>query len=152
MKSMQREPSVPGTFQTTRARADLTPTPLPDPLLTPLGGVHPPTPVTGDADRDHPNCRRPCDRICLNQKQHRLFLQRFGEDPAAEATLDRFYAETRAQIPPGPFGDNAWKFWERHFEQRFGQIAKTATVGVSRKTSGNVAALQQFVARHQEES
>ncbi len=73
---------------------------------------------------DHPNCHPPCERICLSQKQHRLFLKRFGEVPDAEEQLELFYAQTRSALPAGPFGDKPWEFWQERFEQRFGVQAR----------------------------
>lgn len=115
---------------------------------TSTGGTR--TASGGGARAEHPNCHLPCDRICLSEKQHRLFLQRFGETPDAEAQLEQFYADTRASIPSGPFGDKPWQFWDRHFAARFDSVAPreaVAAMGVSRKTSGNVTNLQRFVER-----
>ena len=101
------------------------------------GGV-----MAGTLPRDHLNCRHPCVRVCISQKQHAILRERHGGDDAA---LDAFYAEVRGRLSPDvPIGDKPWQFWDAQFAAKFG----TASSG-NTKTSGNAAAIARFIARGQ---
>lgn len=99
------------------------------------GGV-----MAGSLPRDHINCRQPCERICVSQKQHRILVERHG---GTDADLDAFYADVRARLDPAvPIGDRAWEFWEKQFAARFGTMP-----AANSRTAGNPAAAARFVAR-----
>jgi hypothetical protein len=103
------------------------------------GGV-----MAGTLPRDHLNCRQPCVRICLSEKQHAILKARHGGDDAA---LDAFYADVRAKLSPDvPIGDTPWKFWDAQFAAKFG----TATTVPNHRTAGNAAAISRFIARGHE--
>lgn len=96
--------------------------------------------MAGSLPRDHVNCRQPCIRVCLSEKQHGVLRERHG---GTDADLDAFYAEVRSRLDPGtPIGETPWKFWDTQFSARFG-----AAVVVNPRTAGNAAAAARFVAR-----
>jgi uncharacterized protein YdaU (DUF1376 family) len=101
------------------------------------GGV-----MAGSLPRDHVNCRQPCIRVCLTEKQHAILRERHG---GTDADLDAFYADVRGRLEPGvPIGETPWKFWDAQFAAKFG-----AAVAVNPRTAGNAAAAARFVARRQ---
>lgn len=99
--------------------------------------------MAGMLPRDHLNCRPPCIRVCLSQRQHVILRARHGGDEtSADQALDAFYREVRAQLPDDqPIGDRPWEFWDKQFAALFG------TPTVSNKTAGNRAAVERFIAR-----
>lgn len=92
----------------------------------------------GSNPRDHLNCRQPCIRVCLSERQHAVLRERHG---GTDADMDAFYAEVRQNIA-GPVGMRAWEFWESQFIARFGTT-------VNPKTAGNAAAAARFATRGQ---
>jgi uncharacterized protein YdaU (DUF1376 family) len=102
--------------------------------------------MAGTLPRDHLNCRQPCIRVCVSQKQHGILRQRFGGRPEdADGSLDAFYADVRARLPDDqPIGDRPWEFWDKQFAARYG------TTPLNSKTAGNSAARDRFVARGQQ--
>lgn len=99
--------------------------------------------MAGTLPRDHLNCRPPCIRVCLSQKQHALLRARFGGDETlADVRLDAWYQQVRDALPETPIGDRPWQFWEQHFAAHFSTAAN-----VQGKTAGNAAAAARFVAR-----
>jgi hypothetical protein len=94
------------------------------------------------------NCRGDglrCDRVCVSQRQHAYFRNKYGGTAdAADAALDAFYAEVRANLDPNmPIGDTPWKFWEAQFTAKFGTVAGVGNP----KTAGNQAAVAQWLGR-----
>lgn len=102
-------------------------------------------PLAGMLPRDHLNCRQPCVRVCLSERQHAILRSRFGGSPEkADQALDAFYAEVRAGLDPDvPIGERPWEFWDRQFAARYGSTP------VNAKTAGNLAAAARFAAREQ---
>lgn len=102
-------------------------------------------PLAGTLSRDHVNCRQPCVRVCLSERQHAVLRSRYGGAvEAADQALDAFYAEVRASLDPDvPIGERPWEFWDRQFAARF------AAARVNAKTAGNMAAAARFAARGQ---
>lgn len=100
------------------------------------GGV-----MAGTLPRDHLQCRQPCIRVCVSQKQHAILRERHG---GTDADLDAFYADVRERLQ-GPVGDTPWMFWQAQFTARFG-----SATAVNPKTAGNAAAAARFVARGQQ--
>lgn len=92
--------------------------------------------MAGTLPRDHLNCRPPCVRVCLTQKQHVLLRERHG---GTDADLDAFYAEVRANLH-GPVGQKPWDFWESQFNARFGPPAVANS-----RTAGNLAAARRWL-------
>jgi uncharacterized protein YdaU (DUF1376 family) len=100
--------------------------------------------MAGTLPGDHLNCRQPCVRVCVSNRQHGILKAKFGgDDAAADAALDAFYAEVRARLPETPIGDKPWAFWDAQFAAKYG----TATTTVNTRTAGNAGALSRFVAR-----
>lgn len=101
--------------------------------------------MAGTLPRDHLQCRPPCERMCLSEKQHAILRGRYGgEEAAADAALDAFYREVRLGLDPGvPIGDRPWEFWDKQFAAKFGT---TTALG---RTAGNRAAAERFIARGQ---
>lgn len=111
------------------------------PVARTTGGV-----MAGSLPRDHINCRPPCVRVCLSQKQHAVLAARYsGDRDKADADLDAFYAEVRSKLNPDePIGQRPWEFWEQQYAARF-----ASSVVPQGKTAGNFAAAARFVARGQ---
>lgn len=108
------------------------------PRATTTGGV-----MAGSLPRDHLNCRPPCIRVCVSQKQHGILRERYGGEAGdADQALDAFYATVRARLPDQPIGDRPWQFWEQQFAAAFGTVAT-----LNPKTAGNRAAMERFIAR-----
>lgn len=96
----------------------------------------------GSLPRDHLYCRPPCIRVCVSERLHAVLRSKYGGDPdVADAALDAFYAEVRANLPDTPIGDTAWKFWEGQFAARFG------VQQIDRRAASNRAAAEKFIAR-----
>lgn len=102
--------------------------------------------MAGTLPRDHLNCRPPCIRVCVTQRQHAILCERYGGENGlvAAQALDAFYADVRGRLAPGvPIGGRSWDFWEQQFTARFGAAAPVG------KTAGNAAAQARFLARGQ---
>lgn len=97
--------------------------------------VYGPGAGAGSNPRDHLQCRPPCIRVCVSQKQHAILRERHG---GTDADMDAFYADVRAQLS-GPVGMRPWEFWESQFIARFGGT-------VDKRTAGNEAAKARFLA------
>ena len=80
------------------------------------GGV-----MAGMLPRDHLNCRPPCIRVCLSQKQHAILREKHGGNDAA---LDAFYAEVRSRLSPDvPIVEKPCQFWDAQFTAKFTETA-----------------------------
>lgn len=104
--------------------------PAPFPSARTTAGV-----MAGTLPRDHLNCRQPCIRVCISEKQHAILRARHG---GTDADMDAFYADVRAHLD-GPVGQRPWQFWDDQFAAKFAGT-------VDRRTAGNEAAKARFVA------
>lgn len=105
------------------------------------GGV-----MAGSLPRDHANCRPPCVRVCISEKQFGLFVQNHGgSEYEAEAFVTDWLVRKRAGFPAGPIGgEKPWAMWERLWNADFPSAAALAGQG---KTAGNLGNLQRFAAK-----